>query len=137
MSRRTEDRHLLWPSSCCRGGVCRTVKRANKALEAAGYRPLPLPSQPGAITNHSLRRTQVTLLAEANAPINYIMQQAGHTSPQMTLGLYAKVMNRDRSDVGERVQELLDGAAFGRAEVEARNDGDATDAAIAELLAEH
>ena len=106
--------------------------RGGRLPAAAATQPARRDHQPLAETNAG------TLLAEANAPINYIMQQAGHTSPQMTLGLYAKVMNRDRGDIGERVQELLltEPRSVGE-KIEARNDGDATDAAIAELLAEH
>ena len=44
------------------------------------------------VTPHSLRRTFISLLHAAGADVPYIMSQAGHTDPKMTLGLYAQVI---------------------------------------------
>lgn len=44
------------------------------------------------VTPHSLRRTFISLLLAAGADVPYVMAQAGHSDPKMTLGLYAKVI---------------------------------------------
>lgn len=55
-------------------------------LRAAGREPMP------DVTPHSLRRTFISLLLAAGADVPYVMAQAGHTDPKMTLGLYAQVI---------------------------------------------
>jgi integrase len=62
------------------------AKLANADLRAAGREPMP------DVTPHSLRRTFISLLLAAGADVPYVMAQAGHTDPKMTLGLYAQVI---------------------------------------------
>lgn len=62
------------------------AKLANVDLRAAGREPMP------DVTPHSLRRTFISLLLAAGADVPYVMAQAGHTDPKMTLGLYAQVI---------------------------------------------
>jgi integrase len=59
---------------------------------------------------HGLRRTFASLLVALGHDAAYVMAQLGHTSPQMTLGLYAKsIRPADR----ERLRALVDGEKFG------------------------
>ena len=46
----------------------------------------------GHVTPHSLRRTFISLLA-ARADLPYVMAQAGHSDPKVTLSIYAKVIS--------------------------------------------
>lgn len=43
-------------------------------------------------TMHSLRRTFISLLLEAGASVPYTMAQASHKNPQVTLSIYARVI---------------------------------------------
>jgi hypothetical protein len=40
-----------------------------------------------------------------------VMDQAGHTSPSMTLGIYARVMRRSEGEKG-RLRALVDGGSL-------------------------
>ncbi len=61
------------------------------------------------VTMHSLRRTYVSLLLEAGATVPYVMNQAGHRNPDVTLSIYAAVIERKR-DSGARMDALIKGA---------------------------
>jgi integrase len=76
------------------------VERANEALGQAGREPI------GAVTPHSLRRTFISLQLAAGADVPYVMAQAGHTDPKMTLGLYAKVI-ASKTDHGAALDSLV------------------------------
>jgi integrase len=76
------------------------VERANEGLRQAGREPI------GAVTPHSLRRTFISLLLAAGADVPYVMAQAGHTDPKMTLGLYAKVI-ASKTDHGAALDSLV------------------------------
>ena len=60
------------------------VKRANEALA----------DQEGEliehVTPHSLRRTFISLLLAGGAEVPYVMAQAGHDDPKVTLAIYAE-----------------------------------------------
>jgi integrase len=60
----------------------------------------------GAITPHSLRCTFISLLLAAGADVPYVMAQADHTDPKMTLGLYAKVI-ASKTDHGAALDKLV------------------------------
>jgi integrase len=79
------------------------VEIANAALDEAGHPPLPYPMTP-----HSLRRTFISVLLALGAPVPYVMEQAGHTDPKVTLGVYARVMRRSE-DERRRLRMLVDG----------------------------
>jgi integrase/recombinase XerC len=64
------------------------VNEANEARERAGRPPLR------AVTPHALRRTYVTLMFEAGAPVPYVMSQVGHEDSRTTLEIYARVQQR-------------------------------------------
>lgn len=80
------------------------AKRANADLRAAGQEPMP------DLTPHSLRRTFISLLLAAGADVPYVMAQAGHTDPKMTLGLYAQVIVA-RTDHGAALDDMVAVAA--------------------------
>jgi integrase len=79
------------------------IKRANAKRAEEGRPPLV------GVTNHSLRRTFVSLLYEAGASPAYVMAQMGHTSSALALEVYARKMERSR-DTGQRLDALLRGA---------------------------
>jgi len=84
-----------------------------KHLEADGLTVLP-----DGLTLHALRRSFGSLLIAIGRDQAYVMAQMGHTSPTMTLGLYAQVMsvaNEDR----EKLRALVgDGPTPSRAYAE-------------------
>jgi integrase len=80
------------------------TKFANAELVAAGREPMP------DLTPHSLRRTFISLLLAAGADVPYVMAQAGHTDPKMTLGLYAQVI-ASSTDHGAALDGLIVAAA--------------------------
>ena len=62
------------------------------------------------MTPYSLRRTFISVLLSLGEPVPYVMEQAGHTDPKVTLGTYARVMRRSDEDT-RRLRALVDGAA--------------------------
>ncbi len=81
--------------------LARAVQRANAELEAGGRQPLPV-----GLTPHSLRRTFASLLFAIGEPPTYVMSQMGHTTPALTLALYAREMNRRDGEHG-RLKALI------------------------------
>jgi integrase len=51
---------------------------------------IPLPS----VTPRTLRRTYISLMLEAGAPLHYVMSQVGHEDSKTTLEIYAHVQKR-------------------------------------------
>jgi hypothetical protein len=84
--------------------LARSIKRANELLAKDGLSALP-----ERLTPHSLRRTFASLLIALGKDPAYVMRQMGHTSPTMTLGLYAQVMDASDED-RERLRTLVEGA---------------------------
>jgi integrase len=76
------------------------VSHANTKLREAGHQEI------GAITPHSLRRTYISLALAAGADVPYVMEQAGHTDPRMTLGIYAGVI-ASKTDHGAALDGLI------------------------------
>ena len=76
------------------------VKRANEALRKAHSEPI------AAVTPHSLRRTFISLLLATGADVPYVMKQAGHSDPKMTLGIYAQVI-ASKTDHGAALDGLV------------------------------
>ena len=52
--------------------------------------------------------TFISLLLAAGADVPYVMAQAGHSDPKMTLGIYASVI-ASKTDHGASVDELVAG----------------------------
>lgn len=76
------------------------AKVANAELRAAKRGPMP------DLTPQSLRRTFISLLLVAGADVPYVMAQAGHTDPKMTLGLCAQIIASE-TDHGAAMDELV------------------------------
>ena len=97
------------------------VRAANSARHERGLPPLPV-----AVTAHTFRRTYVTLMLEAGAPLTYVQDQVGHEDTKTTQEIYARVLRRQqRAKVGAAFNELMYGArelAF-RVEDETRSGG--------------
>lgn len=80
----------------------RIVKRANEEREPRGLIPLP------PVVPHTLRRTYISLMLEAGAPLHYVMDQVGHDDSKTTLEIYAQVQKRlSRRHVKRAFEELL------------------------------
>jgi integrase len=69
----------------------------NPALSKAGLRPLRW---------HDLRRTFASLLIAGGANITFVSRQLGHSSSQITLGVYAHLL--DREEQAQRTREMLE-----------------------------
>ena len=66
------------------------------ALEKAGLQP---------VRWHDLRHTFASLLIAGGANITFVSRQLGHTSSQITLGVYAHLL--DREEQARRTREML------------------------------
>jgi integrase len=87
--------------------VIAPVQRAATTLRAERG----LAALPTGLTAHVFRRTYITLMAEAGAPITYVQDQVGHESARLTLEIYARVSrSRDRTKWGRAFDELMVGA---------------------------
>jgi Phage integrase family len=69
-----------------------------------------LPALP-TVSPHALRRTYISLLIEAGAPLPYVMRQVGHEDSRTALEVYAQVQRRlSRTRIHQAFDELLAGA---------------------------
>jgi integrase len=82
--------------------IRRAVELANEELVDGGHQTI------GRISPHSLRRTYISLVLAAGANVPYVMKQAGHTDPRMTLSVYAGVIASD-VDHGAALDDLIGG----------------------------
>jgi integrase len=85
--------------------LAKAVEQANRQLADARAEPLP-----EGLTPHSLRRTFASLLFALGEAPPYVMAQMGHTTPNLTLAIYARQMSR-RDGEPERLRALVDGVA--------------------------
>ena len=90
------------PSNIRRRVLAPAVALANEQLDD------PLPT---GLTPHSLRRTFASILFALGEQPPYVMQQMGHTTPNLTLALYARHMQR-RDGEPERLRALVEGAEW-------------------------
>jgi integrase len=84
--------------------LAKAVERAGAAATRAGTEPLP-----EGLTPHSLRRTFASLLFALGEAPPYVMAQMGHTTPNLTLSIYARQMDR-RDGEPERLKTLVNGS---------------------------
>lgn len=92
------------PSNVRNRVLAPAIERANERRAEAGLAPLP-----EGLTPHSLRRTFISLLLALGEDVPYVMAQAGHTDPKVTLSIYAQVMFRGDGE-RERLRDLVEGA---------------------------
>ena len=79
---------------------------ADKRLTSEGIAPLP-----EGLTPHSLRRTFASILFALGEPPPYVMAQTGHTTPHLTLAIYARQMDR-RDGESDRLRALVEGGSM-------------------------
>lgn len=83
--------------------LAKAVERANERLAETELEPLP-----ERLTPHSLRRTFASLLFAIGEPPPRVMGQMGHTTPALTLAIYAREMDR-RDGEPDRLRALVQG----------------------------
>jgi integrase len=91
------------PSNIRRRILAESVKNANEAIAKDDAELLPKN-----LTPHSLRRTFASLLFAIGEAPPYVMAQMGHTTPDLTLSIYARQMDR-RDGEPERLKALVEG----------------------------
>ena len=107
-------------------------KRLKRVHEAAGElrQTLKLPPLPTKLTAHVFRRTFITLMIEAGAPLSYVQELAGHEDQATTVRIYNRVLKiRDTKRFGRAFDELMANAVpaevlVARSEEEATTSGD-------------
>lgn len=80
------------------------IKRANANLERDGLPPLP-----EKITPHSLRRTFCSLLYALGEDPGTVMDEMGHTDPELALRVYRQAMRRGEDEKAQ-LRALIEGA---------------------------
>jgi integrase len=103
------------PAFPTRNGARRDLRNINRrviapAVRAANARRAERrePPLPTSITAHTFRRTFITLMLEAGAPVPYVQGQVGHEDAKTTLDIYAQVLKRrDRRRHGEAFDALM------------------------------
>ncbi len=83
--------------------LTKAVELANAKLAEDEVEPLPED-----LTPHSLRRTFASLLFAIGEAPPYVMAQMGHATPNLTLAIYARQMDR-RDGEPERLKALVEG----------------------------
>ncbi len=82
--------------------LARVVEKVNDRPGRRGHAALP------PVVPHTLRRTYISLMLEAGAPLHYVMDQVGHEDSKTTLEIYAHVQKRiSRPQVKRAFEELL------------------------------
>jgi integrase len=92
------------PTNVRRRVLAKAVESANGRLAELDREPLPQ-----GLTPHSLRRTFASVLYALGEAPPYVMAQMGHTSPNLALAIYARVMDR-RDGEPERLRALVNGS---------------------------
>lgn len=86
--------------------LAKAVDRANARLLVAGEPLLP------PVTPHGLRRTFASVLYALNTDPGEVMDEMGHTDPELALQVYRQSMRREPGDK-ERLRALVEGESFG------------------------
>jgi integrase len=101
----TRTGQALDPTNVRQRILAPAVKDAERKLRKEDLPPLP-----DGLTPHSLRRTFASLLFALGEPPPYVMSQMGHSSPSLTLSIYAKEMHR-RDGEHAKLRALIEGRA--------------------------
>ena len=126
------DAQLDEPAFPTRSGARRDRRNINRRVIAPAVRAANAlraerrqPPLPGSITAHTFRRTFITLMLEAGAPVPYVQGQVGHEDPTTTLAIYAQVLKRqDRRRHGEAFDALMADAVPSAASIIMRGNPD-------------
>lgn len=129
------DAELTEPAFPTRNGARRDLRNINRRVIAPAVRAANAlraerrePLLPGSITAHTFRRTFITLMLEAGAPVPYVQGQVGHEDPSTTLEIYAQVLKRrDRRRHGEAFDALMADAIPSAASIMMRSNPDRTE----------
>jgi integrase len=92
------------PTNIRRRVLVSAIEKANEALRRAGKTEIA-----GDLTPHGLRRTFASILVALGRDPAVVMRQMGHTTPAMTLGVYAAAMDWADGE-RERLRALVEGA---------------------------
>ncbi|HEY5344250.1 MAG TPA: site-specific integrase [Solirubrobacteraceae bacterium] len=98
----TTTGHRLGATNIRRRILDKAVTNANAKLAEDGFERLP-----EGLTPHSLRRTFASLLFAIGETPPYVMAQMGHTTPNLTLAIYARQMDRRDGEQG-RLKALIE-----------------------------
>lgn len=101
----TSTGHALDPTNVRRRILAPAIKDAEGKLRKKNLPPLP-----DGLTPHSLRRTFASLLFALGESPPYVTSQMGHTTPSLTLSIYAKEMHR-RDGEPAKLRRLVEGSA--------------------------
>jgi integrase len=80
-----------------------TARMLRHDLEAAG---IPFQTDSGTADFHALRHSFISALARSNAPVKIVQSLARHSTPTLTLGVYAHVRLYDQSAALEALPDL-------------------------------
>lgn len=58
------------------------------------------------ITTHIFRHTHISILAEQNLPLKFIMQRVGHNDPKTTLSIYTHVTDKMNTESMAKIKSL-------------------------------
>jgi integrase len=93
---------LVFPDS--RG---KPQRRSN--LVRRGWHPLCRTAKVPTLGLHALRHCHATVLLAGGVPIHVVASRLGHSTPNVTLSVYAHAFEQDGRAVAERVEALLGG----------------------------
>jgi hypothetical protein len=112
----TSRGHKQSPTNIRRRVLAPAVELANAALAERDGGELPAD-----LTPHGLRRTCASILVALGWDPARVMRMLGHTSPQMTLGVYAAAMDWSDGEA-ERLRALVEGHELPGVEAERVGD---------------
>ena len=121
----TASGRAIGPSNMRRRVLAPAVERANAILDRRGSARLP-----DRLTPHSLRRTFASVLVARGDDPAYVMAQMGHTTAELTLGLYARAVQR-RDGEQDRLTALVGGCEWAPMGTSALHDASAAGSAAA------
>jgi len=71
------------------------------------YQPALIRAKIGKIRFHDLRHTYASLLIDQGENIKYIQNQLGHSSPTVTLDVYAHLMKETNQEAAIRLEKAI------------------------------
>ena len=71
------------------------------------FEPALTKAEIGKIRFHDLRHTYASLMIEQGENIKYIQSQLGHSSPTVTLNVYAHLMKKVNQEAARRLEKVI------------------------------